>query len=701
MNTGLSFGYPIWLLPLCFLCGIGYAMLMYYRDKSFDGFAGNKWAKRIMATLRFLTVSLLSFLLLSPFLKSMQTHTQKPIVAILQDNSESIHNGWKGIDSATFFKQLTQLKKTLSENYEVVSYAIGDRVTPTDNYTLSDKTTNLSDAFEQLNDIYYNQNLGAVILASDGIYNQGINPLYAVEKAPYTIYTIGLGDTTIPNDLFFGQAYYNKITYLNDNFSLRIDVNATNLSGKNSTLSIAEIGAENKQVNSKTININSNNFSQSFDFILPANRVGILHYRLQLSAVSGEKTTKNNTKDIFVEVLDGRQKILLVANAPHPDIAAIKQAIESNKNYQLDIQYIDGFSAKLPEYNLVILHQLPAINSNAQSLLTNLNALKKPILYIVGMQSNLATLNNSQTGIVINGNINQTNDVSAVWQSDFPLFTLSESTQQAIAKFPPLQSPFGNYKAGAAAKSLLTQKINNVATDYPLWIFADQLENKIAVIAGEGLWRWRMYDFLQNKNHEAFDELINKTVQYLAVKADKRPFRVTIAKNIFADNEQVQFDAQLYNANFEMINSPDVDLKITDEKGKEFTYKMSKTENYYTLNAGYFPEGHYVYKATVALGDKRYSADGKFSIAPLQLESQQAVADHNTLRALAMQHKGSYFTPTQMQAIAENINKTNQLKPILYQNFVTESFINFKWLFFLILLLLSVEWFLRKYMGGY
>jgi hypothetical protein len=176
---------------------------------------------------------------------------------------------------------------------------------------------------------------------------------------------------------------------------------------------------------------------------------------------------------------------------------------------------------------------------------------------------------------------------------------------------------------------------------------------------------------------------------------------VTVSKNIFADNEQILFDAQLYNANFEMINTPDVDLKIKDESGKEFPFKFSKTENYYTLNAGFLGVGNYSYFATTKNGANSYKAEGKFSVAPIQLESQQTVADHNTLKAMAQQHKGEMYSPANMESLAEKINKENQLKPILYENYITESFINLKWIFFLLLLLLSAEWFLRKYMGGY
>ena len=346
MNSGISFSYPWWCIIFCLALGAAYAAVLYRRDKGFD--EGKYWLKWAMAGFRFLAVTAIAVLLMSPFLRYRNTKTYKPIVAILQDNSESIHNAFKPADSAAYFSKLSKLSDRLSAKYDVVSYSFGTELKKGNDYSLTDKTSNISDAIDNINDLYYNQNLGAVIIASDGIYNQGINPVYSAAKSPYAIYSIALGDTTIPKDLKFGNVYYNKITYLNDQFSLRVDVDATYLSGHNAVLTVSELdnGAA-KSISSKSLMIASNSFTQSCDFIIPATRAGIIHYQLTLSQQEGEVTYHNNVKDIFVEVLDGRQKILLVANSPHPDVAALKAAIESNKNYQLEVAYAADFAGKL------------------------------------------------------------------------------------------------------------------------------------------------------------------------------------------------------------------------------------------------------------------------------------------------------------------------------------------------------------------
>jgi hypothetical protein len=703
LNSGISFSYPSWFLLFCVVLGAGYAAVLYYKDKTFDeSSTQSKWFKWGMATFRFLAVTIIAVLLLSPFIRYRNTKTYKPIVAILQDNSESIRNSFKGGDSLAYFKKLQQLTDKLAGKYDVVTYAFGNELKKTSDFMLKSNVTNISDAIDNTNDLYYNQNLGAVIIASDGIYNQGINPVYSAAKSSYSIYTIALGDTTIPRDLRFGTVYYNKITYLNDQFAVRADIEATHLAGKNATLIISEIDkGTTKSITSKTLIINTDNFQQSLDFIIPANKAGIIHYQLTLTNLEGEVTYKNNVKDIYVEVLDGRQKILLVANSPHPDIAAFKQAIESNKNYQLDVVYAADFANKLNDYNLIILHQLPSQNYNADNILQQAKALKKSVLFVVGSQTSTAALDKAENALNISVNGNRYNDVLAKINKDFNLFTISDATRMAITKLPPLETFFGEYKVSGAAQTLLFQNINNVETDYPLWLFADQLDSKIGIIAGEGLWRWKLYDYMQNKNFDAFDEIVDKSVQYLAVKGDKRPFQVTLPKNIFQDNEAITFEAQLYNANYEMVNTPDVDLDIKSEDGKEYPFKFNKTDNYYTLSAGFLPVGNYSYTAATKLANNVYKAAGKFGISALQLEELRTVADHNVMYQLASQHNGQMYHANDFEKIADDLLAKNRLKPILYDTFLTESAINLKWIFFLILILLSAEWFLRKYLGGY
>lgn len=701
MNSSISFQYPIWFILFCLACGAAYAALLYYRDNSFnEQTAGSKWWKYGLTFFRFLSVTTVSILLLSPFLKTRNTQVYKPIVAIVHDNSESVKQGLKS-DTALYKKTIDELKNQLSQKYEVAEFSAGDALTNGIDFKYTDKSSNLSGAIDDINDIFYNRNLGAVILASDGIYNKGVNPVYSAAKSGYSIYTIALGDTTIQKDQKIAGVYFNKIVYLNDNFNLKTEIEANNLNGRNSKLSIYEVDGNTQLLQQKDVSYNGNNCFLTFDFVLPAKKTGIAHYRIVLSNTEGEITYKNNVRDVFIEILDGRQKILIVAQSPHPDVAALKSAIESNKNYEVDVEQAADFSKEVHDYNLIILHQLPSADQRVSMLLKDARDLKKSVLFVIGSQTSMPDFVKSQNAVSFRGNQDRFNDVTAALDKNFSLFTISDKTLETVKKLPPLAVFFGEYLTNPSSRVLLYQKINSVQTDFPLWLLNETAENKVGVLCGEGIWKWRMHDYLLNKNQDATNELINKTVQYLSVKTDKRPFRINTSKTIYQDNEAVLFEAQLYNSNFELVNQSDVALKVSGEDGKPQDFTLGKTENAYSLNAGFFAAGNYTYTATAKMGNGNFSASGKFSISPLQLEETRTTADHQMLYQLATQHNGSMHYLNTANSIAAEIDAKNILKPVMHDSFQTESAINLKWIFVLILVLISAEWGIRKYLGGY
>src|SRR5690606_19152666 len=118
----------------------------------------------------------------------------------------------------------------------------------------SEKITNISAVFEQIESKFYNQNVGAVILASDGIYNEGNNPLYQASLAPYTVYTVTLGDTVVQRDLILKEVNHNKITFLKNQFPLELFAIVNKAEGQKTKLNITH---NNSIVFSKEYTINS------------------------------------------------------------------------------------------------------------------------------------------------------------------------------------------------------------------------------------------------------------------------------------------------------------------------------------------------------------------------------------------------------------------------------------------------------------
>ena len=696
----LSFQYPTWFIFLCLLLGLVYAAVLYYRDVTFrEQSPLLNWG---LGAARFLTVSLLSILLLSPLLKSLEVQNKKPMVILAQDQSESIVADWSEEEQQRYQEEFNRLERGLEEEYELKTYAFGENVREGIDFNFEDKVSNIAQMLSSVFDLYSNQNLGAVILATDGIYNEGSNPVYLGNRLAVPVYTIALGDTTPKKDLVLKRALHNRIAYLGDRFSVQIDIAAQNAAGNNTTLNVFKVEGGNLQrLEQIPVKIDRNDFFTTREVILDANKSGVQRYRLSLSQLSGEVGTVNNSKDIFIDVLDARQKILVLANSPHPDITAIRQSLERNKNYDVQISYANDLRVDVGSFDFVILHQLPSQRNPSTSILNTLRDRNIPRMFIAGLQTDFNRLNNSQKLIEIRASGRNSNEVQATIADGFGLFTIDPQLKEDLPNFAPLTAAFGEFEAKPGASVLLYQRIGKVDTRYPLLLMGDEDGTRVGVLCAEGVWKWRLFDFLQNQNHSLFEEFLGKPVQYVSLKEDKRKFRINLTKAIFDENEPVFFDAELYNQSYELINEPDVSMIITNSEGNEFNYTFNKTENAYTLNAGVLPVDNYSFSSTVINNGQTLTYNGQFSVQPIQLEVYETTADHNLLRLLSDQFGGTLNYPGQLASIAEHIQGKDTVKPIIYTNTKTRPVINLKWIFFLLMILLSIEWFFRRYFGGY
>ena len=160
-------------------------------------------------------------------------------------------------------------------------------------------------------------------------------------------------------------------------------------------------------------------------------------------------------------------------------------------------------------------------------------------------------------------------------------------------------------------------------------------------------------------------------------------------------------DAEVYNDNFELINAPDVSITIVNQDKKSFPFTFSKTDKAYSLTAGIFAPGDYHYKAQVKIGEKLYTADGDFSVNALQVEQNETVADHQMLNTLSQKTGGQLFYPSQLSELSALLQSHNDIKTVSYSQMKLIDLVNLKAIFFLLLVMLSMEWFFRKRSGGY
>ncbi|MEH3112808.1 hypothetical protein [Pedobacter terrae] len=677
----------------CLALGVLYAWLLYRGNKNLD-----RKLHYGLTALRIIVVTTIAWLIFAPLIKTLNYTLDKPVIIIGQDNSLSAGQiKAAGFDQKLYEQNLEKLRDKLAGKYEVKTLHFGEQVADGFDFKNQGKLTDASAFFQKIRDEYINRNVGAVVLATDGIFNHGGNPLYSVNQINAPIYTIALGDSIPKRDVLISNVNYNNIVYLDDDFTVEVQVQAFQSDGESTLLMVSQNGTKIAQ---QSVLFKGTSFVKTVPIKIHAGKIGVQKYTIQLGTLPNEITARNNTQTFYVEVIDGRQKVLVAAAAPHPDLGVLKEAISLNKHYEAKLALADDINATDPsKFDLIVLYQLPDVQHISSGFLKKLSGLKKPIWYILGAQSNVNAFNQIQNQVNLSSADGSVQEVYADFANGFTSFNLIDEYKKQFSSFDPLLSPFGRLTVNTGIIPVFNQRIGKVRTQQPLLFFANENGLKNGYLMGEGLWRWKLAEAENEAPQSVLNDLISKTVQYLSVKDDKRRFKVYTAKAAYDENESIQFNATLYNESYQAVNEPEVNLQVKNEAGKLFSYTFSKTETTYQLDAGAMPAGNYSYVANTELGGKKYMASGSFYVNALIAEYQQTTANHQLLNTMSKQSNGKLFMPENLLAIADEILENENIKTISYEDRKYDELINMKWLFALMMILLGTEWFLRKRNG--
>ena len=241
---------------------------------------------------------------------------------------------------------------------------------------------------------------------------------------------------------------------------------------------------------------------------------------------------------------------------------------------------------------------------------------------------------------------------------------------------------------------LLYKKIGSLNTEQPILFFSER-DYKSAFLLGEGLWRWRLNDTYLNNNNVLFNSFISKIVQYLLADEDKSRLRITY-NPVQISGQRIFFEAELYNKNFELTNSYDINMEIVDSLGNHFNYKFIPIDNRYYLDVGLLLDGKYTFVAETKMGNESLSKHGIIVVSDFSLELRDLVADYNLLSDLASKNNGKIILKEDLNELIDSITSSENFKPITYYNYYFQPLINFQSLLILVLILLFLEWFIRR-----
>ena len=683
-----------WLIPILLISF--FITIFFYRNVEWLSGAPN-WVKKTLVSLRFTSLFLILLLLLGILLETISYQEEKPILLTLIDSSASMKN-YK--DSTSISKDIENLTASInskfSDKYALNTLTIGEKFGKRKGKLFTENQSNLQLGFEAIASQYYNRNIGAVVFISDGNYNQGVNPIYAAKNIPLApIFTIGVGDTLPKKDQAIQNVSSNDFAFLHAKFPVEIDLEAVKLQNQSSTVSILHQG---KVIASKKINYTRKAIDyKHITFELEANKIGFQQYTVKVTALDNEYTYKNNVASFYIEIIDNRNKVLFIAGAPHPDVTALKTTLEKDENMQVQIANSTQWKEEYASADLVIWHE-PGVDFSSNTF-EKLKTLKKPIFFFIGPNTPSNILNQLNLGFNSFPN-KQTEEVQASVAQNVNVFEMPTNISKEISFFPPVFVKYGDLNFTKDMDILLYQKLGTIVKKEPLLFFGKRTEGNFGVFYGEGIWKWKFYEYSKSKDTKVVDQLFQKAFAYLLVKQNKSALHITLPRK-FSSKEEVRIKAEFYNPSMELITTPSIQLELTNENKKKSNYQFGVTSNFYTLPLGTLAAGSYSWKASTVFNGKKHQKQGTFIVENQIIEQLDTKANHLLLRQIAANSNAKFFHLKHAETLIPTIEAREDIASVSFEQKTTHNLLDYVWILIVIIGLLGTEWFIKKWFGGY
>ena len=663
---------------IAFFVSIGVAYFQYlYKVKT--------KAKRgtLLFILKSTSLFLLLLLIINPKITTTTLENSKPTLSILVDNSKSISFFNEQQNVIDFISKLKN-NKDLSAKFNFEDFIFSKALAVSDSLSFKGKSTNIHKAISDLNNLNNGKN-APILLLTDG--NQTIGSAYEYTNSTQTIYPIVFGDTINYKDLKISQVNVNKYSYIKNKFPVEI---LLNYDGDENVKTKFIIFNNDKKVFSKNLQFSKSDNSQIITTNLTSVKEGNNYYTAKIQKIKGEKNTNNNTKKFSVEVIDEQTKVLLLTSVLHPDIGAIKKAIESNKQRSLEISIINKFKGKLTDFQLIILYQP---NNLFKSVLNKIKQFNLNSLVVTGEDSDWNFINKQQIGFTKKA-INQTENYGAVYNPSFLTFLQKDI---GFNEFSLLKDKFGAITFYKEHQDLLLQSINGLELQQPLIAVLKQNKHKTAVIFGEGIWKWRASSFLSSNSFQEFDQFIGSLVQYLSSKK-KRDRLVINSENLYPANTIVNISAFYSDKNYQFDERASLEIAITNKETKKvIKLPFSLINNSYQIAIENLDSGNYIFKVTVV--GQNIIKYGSFKITDYNIEEQFTNSNVQKLKNLAVKVGGKVFFKDEVASLSKKLLEDKRYYTVQKSSLKEQNLIDWQWFLIVIVSLFSAEWFIRKYYG--
>ncbi|MFA5805489.1 MAG: hypothetical protein WC879_12680 [Melioribacteraceae bacterium] len=666
--------------------------------------------KTFLIILRALIFILILIMIFEPVISVMLHSKMESKALVFIDNSNSL----AAKDSSKRLEQVNSLIKRISGGSEIRSqlFFFGKKVDSVQDANASklnfrEAQTNFSSIIDLIKK--KGASVNSAVILSDGIINDGNDPSYQVEKLQLPIFAVGIGDSTEKKDVLIYNVQYNSTIYAEKPTTIETAIKNIGFGGDNTRVALYE---ENKLLETKEILLSETGLNK-ISFNYKPGTGGEKKLSIFVSPLNGEVTTSNNSKIIFLNVLDTKLKVCLIAGSPSADVSAISKALTTDKNIQLRkiIQISankflnDVKTSAIDSADVLFLIDFPASGSPLNlidKISFAVNNQNKPYFILLSNSVNIGRLKLLENLLPFTIENSSTDFIQVLPELNSDLFSSSFSTannkKEVWNNLPPVSQAAVKIQIKPGSNTLVSSKVRNIPIANPLVVSRNLGKQRaFAILAGD-IWKWQLQT--AEKHPEFFDNFINDIIKWLNLSSQQKQFSVSTDKKIYSPNEEVNFTAQLYDHTFSPIDTAQIELQISKGE-KKFDLALTPAGNG-IYNSAFTPNepGDYLFSASSFLNGTEMKTDiGRLSVSETQIEKIDTRMRPAFLKSLAKSTGGEYYSIDNYSNLLDKLRGINR-NPVKETGTKKEyNLWSDERVLIIIILLFAVEWFLRKRSG--
>jgi hypothetical protein len=456
--------------------------------------------------------------------------------------------------------------------------------------------------------------------------------------------------------------------------------------GTNNVRSKFTIENQQKIIYEQLVEFTANKNNVQLELTLPSNTVGKQLYKARIAPFDNEKNTINNLKNFSIEVIDEQTTIALIYDVMHPDIGMFKKSIEHNKQRKVELLNINSININELDHSVFILYQP---NIKFQNIFELIKKNKVNFLLVGGLSTDWNFINRNQEFLKLSSAPNF-EKYYPVYNKNFNIFHVEDI---GFTEFPALEGYFGELKISVPNESILTQFINGIDTKAPLLSTFSLSGQRGSILFGENIWKWRLQSYLLERSFQKFDNFLSSIIQYLTIKKQNNAIEIDF-KTFYYSDEEVIIRAKAYDANLDFNVNTEIYLKLENSPNRIPFYTNGK---YFEVNLGGLESG--TYKFVLVDIRNKIEKEGEFTIIGHSMEQELTHSNRSDMEALGANSGGSIFYPQQFDNFVDFTRNNDNFKPLQKEKTIPVTLIDWKWLLGIIIVSLSLEWFIRKYRG--